>query len=102
MNKELIFVLIVGLALLAFDYQRPGLPSEVITAEVVAVEDAPEGKGWRLVTVDLPDGSRLTVKTLAPFFYKAGYPAYVGVFKHRIFPDELDLVSSPSETSPAF
>lgn len=95
MKKELIFVLVVGLALLAFDYPRPDEPSRVLEAEVLAVEDAPEGNGWRLIRLKLPNGHEITVRTLAPFFYRAGYRAHVGVYERRIFPDILDLVAPP-------
>jgi len=95
MKKELIFVVIVGLSILAFDYQRPDTHSRILKAEVVSLEVAPEGNGWRLITVKMSDGSEQTIKTLVPFFYKPGYLAHVGVFERRIFPDELDFVATP-------
>lgn len=96
MRKELIFVIVVGLALLVYDFQRPSEPSEILTVEIVSLEAAPEGKGWRLISVRMPDGSERTIKTLAPFFYKPGYLAHVGVFKRRVYPDIYDLVATPT------
>lgn len=93
MKKELIFVLIVGLALLLYDYQRPTEPGEVYEVRVVSLADAPRGSGWRLITVELPDGTRRMVETLAPFFYKPGYPAYIGVYRRKIFADIYDFVA---------
>lgn len=95
MKKELIFVVVVGLILLGFDYQRPANHSQVVKVEVLSLSVAPEGQGWRLITVRMPDGREQTIKTLVPFFYKAGYLAHVGVFERRIFPDELDFISTP-------
>lgn len=95
MKKELIFVVVVGLILLGFDYQRPSSHSRVIKVEVLSLSAAPEGSGWRLITVKMPDGSEQTIKTLVPFFYKAGYLAHVGVFERRVFPDVLDFITTP-------
>jgi len=95
MKKELLFVVVVGLILIGFDFQRPDTYSQVIKVEVLSLAVAPEGNGWRLITVKMPDGSEQTIKTLVPFFYKAGYLAHVGVFERRIFPDELDFVATP-------
>ncbi len=95
MKRELIFVLLIGLAVLAFDYPRPDEPTRVVEAMVLSVEDAPEGNGWRLVTVKLTSGHEITIKTLVPFFYRVGYVAHVGVYERRIFPNIVDLVSPP-------
>lgn len=95
MKREIIFVLLIGLALLALDYPRPDTPSTILEAEVLSVEDAPEGNGWRLLTLRLPGGDEIEVKTLVPFFYRIGYRAHVGVFERRIFPDVMDLVAPP-------
>lgn len=95
MKKELIFVFIIGLALLAFDYPRPSEPARVVEAMILSVEDAPEGNGWRLVTVKLTSGHEITIKTLVPFFYRVGYIAHVGVYERRIFPNIVDLVAPP-------
>jgi len=95
MKKELIFVVVAGLILLGFDYQRPDKHSRIHKAEVVSLEDAAEGNGWRLITVKMSDGSEQTIKTLVPFFYKPGYLAHIGVFERRIFPDVLDFVATP-------
>jgi hypothetical protein len=99
MKKELIFVVVVGLILLGFDYQRPDTHSRVIKVEVLVLAVAPEGNGWRLITVRMPDGSEQTIKTLVPFFYKPGYLAHIGVFERRIFPDELDFIATPEALS---
>ncbi len=99
MKKELIFVFVLGLVLFAFDYPRPDTPNRVLQAEVLSVEDAPEGKGWRLIGLKLPDGQETRVKTLVPFFYRVGYSAYVGVYERRIFPDIVDLVGPPDDTN---
>lgn len=95
MKKELIFVVVVGLILLGFDYQRPETHSRVIKVEVLALAVAPEGNGWRLITVKMPGGREQTIKTLVPFFYKPGYLAHIGVFERRIFTDELDFIATP-------
>ncbi len=95
MKKEIIFVVVVVLVLLGFDYERPVKHSSIIKVEVLSLEEAPQGNGWRLITVKMPDGSTQTIKTLVPFFYKSGYLAHLGVFKRRIFPDELDFVATP-------
>ncbi len=95
MKKELIFVVIVGLVLLGFDYQRPDTHSRILKAEVISLAEAPEGNGWRLITVKMSDGSEQSIRTLVPFFYKPGYLAHVGVFERRIFPDELDFIATP-------
>lgn len=95
MKKEIVFVVVVTLILLGFDYERPAKHSGVIKVEVLSLEVAPEGNGWRLITVKMPDGTTKTIKTLVPFFYKPGYLAHVGVFKRRIFPDELDFIATP-------
>ena len=95
MKKEIIFVVVIGLILLGFDYERPAKHSRIIKVEVVSLEVAPQGNGWRLITVKMPDGSTQTIKTLVPFFYKSGYLAHLGVFERRIFPDELDFVATP-------
>lgn len=101
MKKELIFVLIVGLVLLAFDYPRPDEPARVVEAMVLSVEDAPEGNGWREIELKLTTGHEITVKTLVPFFYRVGYVAHVGVYERRIFPDIVDMVSPPDEAGQA-
>lgn len=102
MKRELIFVLLIGLAVLAFDYPRPDEPTRVVEAMVLSVEDAPEGNGWRLVTVKLTSGHEITIKTLVPFFYRVGYIAHVGVYERRIFSNIVDLVSPPDGlTEPA-
>lgn len=95
MKKELLFVVVVGLILLALDYQRPDTHSRIMKAEVLALAAAPEGNGWRLITVKMSDGREQTIKTLVPFFYKPGYLAHIGVFERRIFPDVLDFVATP-------
>lgn len=94
-KKELIFVVVLGFALIAFDYPRPDTPSRVLQAEVMSVEDAPEGNGWRLIGLKLPNGYEIRVKTLVPFFYRVGYTAHVGVYERRIFPDIVDVVPPP-------
>ena len=91
----MIFVLLVGLAILAFDYLRPQDPAEVVEAVVLSVEDAEEGNGWRNIVVKMPDDRDVTIKTLAPFFYRVGYRAHVGIYKRRIFPDIYDVVAPP-------
>ncbi len=96
MKKELIFVLFVGLLVLGFDYPRPDRPSVILEAEVVSVKDAPKGGGWREVAVLMPGGETRFITTLAPFFYKPGYVAFVGIFERRFFPDVLDVVSPPN------
>ena len=95
MKRELIFVLLIGAVVLAFDYPRPQEPAEVIEAVVLSVEDAEEGNGWRHIVVKMPDDSNLTIRTLAPFFYRVGYRAHVGKYKRRIFPDVYDVVAPP-------
>lgn len=95
MKRELLFVALIGLALLAFDYPRPSEPARVVEAMVMSVEDAPEGNGWRNITVKLTSGHEITIKTLVPFFYRVGYIAHVGVYERRIFPNIVDLVSPP-------
>lgn len=95
MKRELVFVLLFGLAVLALDYPRPQEPTTVIEAIVVSVEDAAEGNGWRDIVVKMPDGRDVPIKTLAPFFYRVGYRAHVGVYERRIFPDIYDVVAPP-------
>ncbi len=95
LKRELVFVVLIGLALLALDYPRPDTPGTILEAEVLSVEDAPEGNGWRVLLLRLPDGEEVAVKTLVPFFYRVGYRAHVGVFERRIFPDIMDLVAPP-------
>ncbi|MBO6504574.1 MAG: hypothetical protein JJ850_04225 [Kordiimonadaceae bacterium] len=95
MKRELLFVALIGLAVLAYDYPRPDEPDQVVEAMVLSVEDAPEGNGWRLITVKLTSGHDITIKTLVPFFYRVGYIAHVGVYERRIFPDIVDLVAPP-------
>lgn len=95
MKRELIFVALVGLALLAWDYQRPSEPTEVLRVEILSLAEAPEGKGWRLIAVRMPDGGEQVIRTLTPFFYKPGYLAHVGRYDRRIFPDIYDFVATP-------
>ncbi len=99
MKRELIFVVLVGIALLGWDYSRPSEPTKVVEAVVLSVEDTPEGNGWREIVVKLPDGRDVTIKTLAPFFYRVGYNAHVGVYERRIFPDVYDVVSPDDRAS---
>lgn len=84
------------LALAAYDYGLPHTPSRIIEVQVRALMDAPEGGGWRLIDVALPDGTQMRIKTVTPFFYRAGYNAHVGVYERIFFPDVYDFVAEAS------
>ncbi|NVJ98966.1 MAG: hypothetical protein HWE25_12495 [Alphaproteobacteria bacterium] len=71
----------------------PAKPSITVVAEVVKLEDVPGGKGKRLITVRLGGGQEMMIETLAPFFFKPGYKAKVGIFERTLFPDVYDIVS---------
>lgn len=96
MKKQQIFGLaLVGAILLAGWYfsQVPTKPTLTVVAEIVALEDVPGGSGRRLITVRFADGSERTIETLAPFFFKPGYKAKVGVFERTFFDDVYDIIS---------
>ncbi len=71
----------------------PSQPSITVVAEIVKLEDVPGGKGRRLITVRFADGQERTIETLAPFFFKPGYKARVGIYERPLFDDVYDIVS---------
>lgn len=75
----------------------PAKPSITMVAEIVKLEDVPDGKGRRLITVRFADGKERTIETLAPFFFKPGYKAKVGIFERTLFPDVYDIVSDSTD-----
>lgn len=95
MKKPLTFTILIIVVLVWLDFRVPPIPSRTIEASVVSVSDAPEGDGWRRIVVVLPDGSERTIETLAPFFYRSGYTAFVAVYERTLFPDIYDFVSPP-------
>ncbi|WP_020398478.1 hypothetical protein [Kordiimonas gwangyangensis] len=74
-----------------FTFRLPEVPTRVVTAEVVSLEDL-EG-GWRAITVKFKDGRLERIETLTPFFFKPGYPVHVGVYERLLFADHYDIVA---------
>ena len=90
-------VLCIGVILgvtLVWAYQVPTYPAQQLTVTIISLEDAPEGKGWRRITVRMPDGEESVILTLTPFFYKPGYEATLGVYERFLFPDVYDFVAN--------
>lgn len=71
----------------------PATPTITVVAEIVKLEDVPGGKGHRLITIRFADGQERTIETLAPFFFKPGYKAKVGIFERPLFGDVYDIIS---------
>lgn len=71
----------------------PGEPSIIVQAEVLALEDVPDGNGLRRIQVRLPDGEEAWIVTLAPFFYKVGYTANVAIYEPLLGPPHYDVVA---------
>ncbi|MCJ9428134.1 hypothetical protein [Kordiimonas marina] len=69
---------------------RPASPAQIVAAKVVALKAMPDG--WRVVTVRLQDGKTREIRTLAPFFFKPGYKAEVGIYKRPLLADQYDIV----------
>lgn len=90
-------VLFAGLLVvaLAIDYNVPQKPNNVIEVKVLALMDAPEGGGWRIIDVMMSDGREKRIKTVTPFFYRAGYKAHVAIYERTLFPDVYDFVAAP-------
>ncbi|WP_286829156.1 MULTISPECIES: hypothetical protein [Kordiimonas] len=100
MKKLLVASLILVAAILGGLWtfaQVPAKPSITMVAEVVKLEDVRGGKGRRLITVRFADGQERTIETLAPFFFKPGYKAKVGIFERTLFPDVYDIVSDSTD-----
>jgi hypothetical protein len=88
-------VLLVGIVF-SFLHHTPDDPVRFATGTIVALEDL-DDRGNRLITVEFADGSQVAIETTVPFFYKAGYTAYVAVHERYLFSDVLRIVSE-SET----
>jgi hypothetical protein len=73
-----------------FTLKLPEIPTRVVTAEVVSLEDLEDG--WRVITVRFEDGRLERIETLVPFFFKPGYKARVGIYERVILPDHYDIV----------
>ncbi|NVJ69380.1 MAG: hypothetical protein HWE08_03440 [Alphaproteobacteria bacterium] len=96
MKKQQLFgLLLAGACLFGVWYfsKLPTKPTLTVVTEIVALEDVPGGNGRRLITVRFADGSERTIETLAPFFFKPGYKAKVGVFERTFFDDVYDIIS---------
>ncbi|WP_417449421.1 hypothetical protein [Kordiimonas sp.] len=88
---RLLFAALLVVGAVWFAFRLPDAPTRVVSAEVIALEDGAEG--WRTITVRFPDGRTRKIETLAPFFFKPGYTAKVGVFERYLLPDHYDIVA---------
>lgn len=82
-------LLLVGVWVLA---RVPEAPSRTMVAEVISLQEV-DGKGRRLIAVKFENGEEKVIETLAPFFFRPGYKAKVGVFERTLFPDVYNIVS---------
>lgn len=90
MSWRLVAALLIVVLAAWFTLRLPEVPTRVVTAEVVALEDGENG--WRTITVKFEDGRVERIETLAPFFFKPGYKARVGVYERLLLPDHYDIV----------
>ena len=94
---RLVAALLIVLLAAWFTLRLPEVPSRVVPAEVISLEDGEDG--WRIITVKFKDGGVERIETLAPFFFKPGYTAYVAVYERFLLPDHHDIVSAPEAAS---
>ena len=88
---RLMFAALLVIGAVWFAFRLPEAPTRVMTAEVVALEDGVGG--WRTITVRFENGRIEKIETLAPFFFKPGYKARVGVYERYLLPDHYDIVA---------
>ncbi|TNE63469.1 MAG: hypothetical protein EP335_09345 [Alphaproteobacteria bacterium] len=96
MTRAAAAFLVICMVVLWYVQRVPDKPARVVEVTVLALEDAPDGIGARHITVRFPDGTERVIETLAPFFYKPGYIARVGIFERPLFEDVYDFVADPA------
>jgi len=79
--------------------ERPAQPSRIVDAEVIALSEDAEILGLRHITLRFEDGSERTIETYAPFFYRIGYTAHVGIFERTLLDDIYDVVSGTAKAA---
>jgi len=99
MKKISAFGLIWLLLTLWFLWHTPEDSARILTVEVIALEDVPESRGLRRITVRFEDGRERIIETLVPFFFKVGYKARVAVHERYLFPDVYRIISDSEPIS---
>ena len=94
---RLVAALLIVVLAAWFTLRLPEVPTRVVTAEVVALEDGENG--WRTITVKFGDGRIEHIETLAPFFFQPGYTAHVAIYERFLLPDHYDIVNAPKPGS---
>jgi len=98
--KKISLVGFTGLLLtIWFLWHTPEDSTRTLTGEVTALEDVPESRGLRRITVRFDNGSEHIIETLAPFFFKVGYKARVAVHERYLFPDVYRIISDSEPIS---